>query len=83
IFSDSGNTVSLFNSLRASNSILNHLLKSSIDILLKESFQLCVLHIPGNQNHIADALSRQNFQCALLFDPDISFQKFTPPQDAL
>ncbi|KAF9004680.1 hypothetical protein BDQ17DRAFT_1241078, partial [Cyathus striatus] len=47
----------LFNSLCTSNSSLNSLLKFLVDFLLQESIQLQVLHIAGEDNHIADALS--------------------------
>ncbi|KAF8982157.1 hypothetical protein BDQ17DRAFT_1262388, partial [Cyathus striatus] len=83
IFSDSSNTVSLFNSLRASDTVLNKLLKTAVDILLCEGYQLCVLNIPGEDNHVADALSRQQFQKAMLHDGSLSIHKFQPPRDVL
>ncbi|KAF8995818.1 hypothetical protein BDQ17DRAFT_1250323, partial [Cyathus striatus] len=83
IFSDSSNTVSLFNFLRASYSLFNDLLKFSVDILLREEYQLRVLHIAGENNHVADALSRQQFPRALQYDPDPSSHLFQHPQDAL
>ncbi|KAF8983037.1 hypothetical protein BDQ17DRAFT_1394002 [Cyathus striatus] len=61
----------------------NHLLKLAVDALLWEDYQLCVLHIPGDENHVADALSHQHFDCAFLHDPKLSLHSFQPPQDVL
>ncbi|KAF9003625.1 hypothetical protein BDQ17DRAFT_1242029, partial [Cyathus striatus] len=57
IYSNSSNTIALFNSLHAPNSHINRLLMTAVDILLKEFLQLCVLHIHDEQNHVPDALS--------------------------
>ncbi|KAJ7024416.1 hypothetical protein C8F04DRAFT_969004 [Mycena alexandri] len=54
---DNENTFHMFSSLRAKPGY-NEILKSSVDILLANNFQLRVLLIPGKQNVVADALSR-------------------------
>ncbi|KAF8987350.1 hypothetical protein BDQ17DRAFT_1258660, partial [Cyathus striatus] len=83
IFSNSGNTVSLFNSLGTSSIPLNHLLKLAIDILLCEGYQLHVLHLPGEHNYVADALSCRQFDKAQLHNPALSLQLFQPPHNVL
>ncbi|KNZ79038.1 hypothetical protein J132_04738 [Termitomyces sp. J132] len=50
----------MFNSLHASL-LYNPLLKAIVDILINQEHQLKVLHVPGEQNEIADLLSRDNF----------------------
>ncbi|KAJ7031754.1 hypothetical protein C8F04DRAFT_959875 [Mycena alexandri] len=57
IWTDNENTFHIFNSLRAKPGY-NEILKSSVDVLIANRFQLRVLLIPGKQNIVADALSR-------------------------
>jgi hypothetical protein len=57
IFSDSSNTVDIFNSLRA-HPPYNDILKSAISCLLGHGINLRVPHIAGVNNIVADALSR-------------------------
>ncbi|KAF8985854.1 hypothetical protein BDQ17DRAFT_1259984, partial [Cyathus striatus] len=57
IYSNSENTVALFNSLRASNTKYNSLLKIAINEILCHEYRLHVLWIPGAENHVADGLS--------------------------
>ncbi|KAJ6456810.1 hypothetical protein DFH09DRAFT_869013, partial [Mycena vulgaris] len=57
IWTDNSNTYSIFNSLRALP-MYNEILKSAVDVLIANKFQLRVLLIPGKKNVVADALSR-------------------------
>jgi hypothetical protein len=60
IFTDNSNTVSMFNSLRASE-LYNSLLLWAVDKLIHSGTDLHVFHVSGQYNIIADALSRQHF----------------------
>ncbi|THU77396.1 hypothetical protein K435DRAFT_558026, partial [Dendrothele bispora CBS 962.96] len=82
IFTDSKNTVDIFDSLRAAPSY-NNILKWSVDILLDSKVELRVVHIPGEQNVIADALSRRNFQQTHALVPSVTIVPFIPPRNAL
>ncbi|KAJ7099889.1 hypothetical protein B0H15DRAFT_796637 [Mycena belliarum] len=83
IWTDNENTFHIFSSLCAKPGY-NEILKSSVDILLLNNFQLRVLLIPGKKNIVADTLSRWRNDIAiaghsakhpgstLLIDPDLS-----------
>lgn len=79
IFTDNTNTVDIFNSLRAQPAY-NAILKSAVDVLLASDHQLRVLHVPGEENTVADAISRQEFNCALTLCPELHISFFQPPQ---
>ncbi|THH13733.1 hypothetical protein EW146_g6528 [Bondarzewia mesenterica] len=64
IFSDNSNTVDLFDTLRA-KPVYNSLLRFTIDLLIHTGVDLRVLHIPGEMNSVADALSRGDHQRAI------------------
>jgi hypothetical protein len=82
VYTDNSNTVAIFDSLRA-KPIYNSLLLSAVDVLLGYGVDLRVEHIPGQQNVIADALSR--FHNKLIKDlvPTAQIFDFEPPWDAL
>jgi hypothetical protein len=82
IHSDSANTHAAFNSLRAYGRY-NVLLMQAINSLLESGINLRVFHIPGENNVIADALSRGQFHLARHLQPGISIRLFSPPRDAL
>ena len=79
IFTDNLNTVQIFNSL-ACLPEYNHLLRRSVDIALANELDLRVLHVPGEQNVVADALSRCLFSVALDSAPQLKISPFQPPQ---
>ena len=56
-----------------------HLLKQAVDILIRRDYSLRVLHITGDQNTVADALSRVQFSIALGIEPDLKLFTFHPP----
>ena len=56
IYMDSMNTVKMFNSLKAQQGY-NELLMLAVGLLIPSEISLCVFHIAGTENAIADALS--------------------------
>jgi hypothetical protein len=79
IYSDNTNTVDIFHSLRALPAY-NFILRSAVDILLKSNHQLRVQYVPSDQNDIADAISRQQFNRALTLCPKLRINFFEPPR---
>jgi hypothetical protein len=79
IYTDNMNTVQIFNSL-ACLPTYNHLLRRSVDILLASNIDLRVLHVSGENNETADALSRCQFMSALNMTPELLISPFKPPQ---
>jgi hypothetical protein len=77
IYTDNLNTVDIFNTLRALPPY-NHLLKSAIDILNHGDHDMRVLHVPGVDNAVADALSRADFHRALDIAPSLKINNFEP-----
>ncbi|KAJ7807148.1 hypothetical protein B0H14DRAFT_3765155 [Mycena olivaceomarginata] len=79
IYTDNMNTVQIFSSL-AAEPAYNILLKAAVDLLLKYRVDLRVLHIPGDDNTIADALSRSNWGLIHALLPCLRITSFQPPQ---
>ena len=77
IYTDNSVTVAMFNSLRALPEY-NCILKAAVDILYETSFQLWVLHIAGEENDVADALSRSDLIRALHLCPGLTIRSFDP-----
>lgn len=77
VFSDNMNTVNIFHSLH-SLPPYNDLLKFAVSLLLKFNISLRVIHIPGVDNVIADALSRFENPRALAACPGLSISFFQP-----
>lgn len=77
IYTDNLNTVDIFSSLSALPSY-NVILKEAVNLLLKGKHDLCVLHVPGDQNTIADALSQADFDRALQLQPNLTIHQFEP-----
>ena len=69
----------MFNSL-ACLPDYNLLLRHSVDIVLAHGIDLHVLYVPGEQNLVADALSRCQFSTALNAVKDLQISPFQPPQ---
>ena len=78
IYTDNSNTVDMFRSLRCLPDY-NPLLKSAVDVLIAQNYSLRVLHVPGEDNLIADALSRVQFSIALSYEPSLKLFTFNPP----
>ena len=77
IFTDNFATVAMFSSLRALPEF-NCILKWAADILLKSQIDLQVLHIAGDRNDVADALSRGEFVQVLKLQPGLTIRVFEP-----
>jgi hypothetical protein len=77
IYTDNSNTVDIFSSLRALPPY-NHLLKTAVDILNLGDHDMRILHVPGVENAVADALSRADFQRAIDLVPDLKISAFEP-----
>jgi hypothetical protein len=82
IFSDSANTVDIFNSLRCLPAY-NGLLKFAISLIIKFNISLRVVHTPGVDNVIADSLSRFENTKAVAACPGLSISSFQPPRIAM
>jgi hypothetical protein len=82
IFTDNSNTVDIFNTLSALPTY-NSILKSSVDVIISHNLNVHILHIPGKDNAVADALSCQNFISAKHLCPSLMVNSFQPPQNVL
>jgi hypothetical protein len=82
IYTDSSNTVDLFNTLHASPGY-NPILITAVDLLLSSHISLRVLHIPGHENVVADALVRFQNGRAISAAPTLSITNFLPPHLSL
>jgi hypothetical protein len=79
VYTDSSNSVDIFDSLHAQPEY-NPLLLTAVDLSLNSNIDFRILHIPGHLNNIADALSRQLFARAKSLVPDLTISMFTPPR---
>jgi hypothetical protein len=79
IYSDSLNTVQIFDSWKASGHY-NSILLSAAEILMSHDVDLRVHHIAGERNVVADALSRSMFNVANQYAPGIRVHQFQPPR---
>ena len=79
IHTDNDNTVAIFSTLRCLPHY-NNILISAADALIKEDLHLRVLHIAGELNYVADAISRNRFDLAQQYVPGIVISPFSPPQ---
>ncbi|KAJ7065763.1 hypothetical protein C8F01DRAFT_982327 [Mycena amicta] len=79
IYTDNQNTVHIFNTLRATP-VYNRLLRAAVDDLTRYNVDLRVLHIPGKDNFVADAISRNRFDDARRFAPGLVICPFAPPE---
>jgi hypothetical protein len=82
VYTDNLNTVHMFNSLSALPAY-NEILKSAVDQLLSDinnPIQLRVIHISGESNTVADALSRGQLHTVVDNVPNITVNTFSPPR---
>ncbi|KAF9528414.1 hypothetical protein CPB83DRAFT_791773, partial [Crepidotus variabilis] len=77
IYTDNMNTVDIFNSLQCLPNF-NIILKAAVDILYSGEHDMRVLHVPGTENIVADALSRGRLDVALQTDPSLKVTTFEP-----
>ncbi|KAI0059317.1 hypothetical protein BV25DRAFT_1809297 [Artomyces pyxidatus] len=82
IFTDNLNTVQIFSSFKAHDTY-NDILLFAARLLIRSRIDLRVFHIPGEQNTIADALSRGLFDIAFQYAPGLKLYSFQPPRVTL
>jgi hypothetical protein len=82
IMTDNMNTVQIFDSLAAGPGY-NDILKAAMDICIAKNIDLRVLHIPGVDNSVADAISRRKFADAQALVPTLQISTFKPPRCTL
>ena len=73
IYTDNQNTVDIFSSLNAQPAY-NILLTEAVDLLTSAEHGLRVLHVPGEQNQVADALSRGELERVVRLRPQLHGQ---------
>lgn len=61
--------------------LYNPILKSTVDVLIEYDIDLCVVHIPGVRNIVADALSRSKLDEAAQLCTGLIIERFQPPSD--
>lgn len=79
IYTDSINTADMFCTMRAQPGY-NDLLMAAVETLLDKQISLRVFHIAGEQNIIADALSRSYFNVIQHTQPHLKLIHFQPPR---
>ena len=79
IYTDNDNTVAIFNTLRCLP-WYNPILIDAADISIMSGIHLRVLHIPGDLNYVADAISCKKFSLAQQYVPGIAISSFLPPR---
>jgi len=78
IYTDNLNTIHIFSSLRCHPEI-NHLLLYTANILSSQNIDLRVLHVPGDDNVIVDAISCMGISTVINIIPDFKLGYFQPP----
>ena len=78
-YTDNANTVNMFNSL-CGQPLYNPLLITVVELLLKFDIALRVFHIPGEDNFVADALSRSQYDVVQYHMPTMHVSFFIPPR---
>lgn len=82
VYTDNQNTVDIYSSLSCRPEY-NDVLKFSVDLFIAHNLQFKVVHIAGELNRIADALSRNQIPLVRQLSPGIIIKSFLPPLDAL
>jgi hypothetical protein len=83
LFTDSLDSVGVFNSLRASEPIHNGPLKAAASLVMRSGIDLRVCHIEGKKNIRADLLSRLLFNEYTRLYPSDRVRHFSPPRELL
>ena len=81
IYTDNDNTITIFNMFRCLPHY-NPILINAAKACITSHIQLRVLHIPGEQNCVADAISQKNFTLAQQYVPNLVISTFLPPSIA-
>ncbi|KAJ7928645.1 hypothetical protein B0H13DRAFT_1597274 [Mycena leptocephala] len=82
IFTDNLNTYQIFDTLAALPAY-NILLMKAVDLLVEHNIDLRVLHIPGTENIVADAISREEYTKAYANAPGLIVSPSQPPRCVL
>ncbi len=79
VYTDNQNTVDIFSSLHAKPEY-NILIQEAVNLMTAENHDLRVLHVPGELNQIADALSRGQIDRAVRLRPQLQdrISRFEP-----
>ncbi|KAI0039985.1 hypothetical protein FA95DRAFT_1684034, partial [Auriscalpium vulgare] len=78
IYTDNLNTVQIFNSFKAHDAY-NDILLWAARLLINSGLDLRVFHIAGEDNIVADALSRHLFDVVMRYAPRLRVFTFQPP----
>ena len=76
-YTDNQNTIDIFSSLKCLPTF-SCLLQTSITLRVMADIDLRVLHNAGDDNEVADALSRADFHRAISLSPNLILNFFTP-----
>ncbi|KZV95408.1 hypothetical protein EXIGLDRAFT_610615, partial [Exidia glandulosa HHB12029] len=71
-------TIHMFRSLKA-GPLFNPIILASCQIQLERAVAFRAFHVPGLQNGVADALSRNRLDLATALAPGLLIQPFTAP----
>jgi len=82
IYTDSSSTAKAYDDLSVKEGY-NGMLFYAVKLLIESGTTLRVIHIPGEENTVADALSRKKFDKFHELRSSWPLQEFTPPPDAL
>jgi hypothetical protein len=77
LYTDNQNTVDIFSTLRCLPDY-NGIVICSVDLRISARVDLRVLHVAGEDNIVADALSRADFTRALAVRPGLTLTQFQP-----
>ena len=83
VFTDSLDSVAVFNSLAASQTLHNGVLLAVARVILESSINLRVQHVIGKDNIRADLLSRLLFNEYRQLFPQDHVRLFAPPRELL
>src|SRR5258708_1053344 len=78
VHSDLMNTVDMFNTLTPEPPFVL-LMIWAVEIMMDHGVDIRVVHIPGVENHVADALSRSLLDATCMICPDLKISSFKPP----
>lgn len=76
------NTVDVFNTLAPEPGLIP-LMFRAVEIMMESGVDVRVVHIPGSDNTVADALSRSLFDVARRIRSNLKISIFKPPRDEL
>ena len=78
IYTDNMNVVDIFSSL-CCHPEFNIILKRAVTMCIDARIDVRVLHVPGEENTVADAISCASFDLAKSLSPLLTINDFSPP----